>query len=98
MKSTREMLDSQEFRTLVSRRWTVSVLLLACLFILYYGYILLIAFDKPFLAQKIGEYTTLGIPLGVGVIVGSWILTAIYVVWANGHDAEVARLKDQVKK
>ena len=98
MKSTREMLDSAEFRTLVSRRWTVSVLLLACLFILYYGYILLIAFDKPFLAQKIGEYTTLGIPLGVGVIVGSWILTAIYVVWANGHDAEVARLKDQVKK
>lgn len=98
MKSTREMLDSAEFRTLVSRRWTVSVLLLACLFVLYYGYILLIAFDKPFLARKIGEYTTLGIPLGVGVIVGSWILTAIYVVWANGHDAEVARLKDQVKK
>ena len=98
MKSTREMLDSEEFRTLVSRRWTVSVLLLACLFVLYYGYILLIAFDKPFLAQKIGEYTTLGIPLGVGVIVGSWILTAIYVVWANGHDAEVARLKDQVTK
>jgi uncharacterized membrane protein (DUF485 family) len=98
MKSTREMLDSEEFRTLVSRRWTVSVLLLACLFVLYYGYILLIAFDKPFLAQKIGEYTTLGIPLGVGVIVGSWILTAIYVVWANGHDVEVARLKDQVTK
>lgn len=98
MKSTREMLESQEFRSLVSRRWTVSIVLLACLFILYYGYILLIAFNKPFLAQKIGEYTTLGIPLGVAVIVGSWVLTAIYVVWANGHDVEVARLKDQVKK
>src|SRR5262249_31064183 len=98
MKSTREMLDSQEFRTLVSRRWTVSVLLLAGLFILYYGYILLIAFDKPFLSQKIGEYTTLGIPLGVGVIVGSLGLTAIYAVGANAHDAEAPRLKDEVKK
>ncbi|HZF10464.1 MAG TPA: DUF485 domain-containing protein [Thermoanaerobaculia bacterium] len=98
MKSTREMLQSEEFRRLVSRRWTVSIVLLVCLFVLYYGYILLIAFNKPFLAQKIGEYTTLGIPLGVGVIVGSWVLTAIYVVWANGHDVEVARLKDQVKK
>jgi len=92
------MLQSEEFRRLVSRRWTVSIVLLVCLFVLYYGYILLIAFNKPFLAQKIGEYTTLGIPLGVGVIVGSWVLTAIYVVWANGHDVEVARLKDQVKK
>jgi uncharacterized membrane protein (DUF485 family) len=98
MKSTREMLESQEFRSLVSRRWTVSIVLLACLFVLYYGYILLIAFNKPFLAQKIGEYTTLGIPLGVAVIVISWVLTGIYVVWANGHDVEVARLKDQVKK
>jgi uncharacterized membrane protein (DUF485 family) len=98
MKSTKEMLESPEFKTLVSRRWTVSVLLLACLFVLYYGYILLIAFDKPFLSQKIGEYTTLGIPLGVAVIVISWVLTAIYVVWANGHDIEVARLKEQVKK
>jgi uncharacterized membrane protein (DUF485 family) len=98
MKSTREMLESEEFKRLVSRRWTVSILLLACLFVLYYGYILLIAFDKPFLAQKIGESTTLGIPLGVAVIVLSWILTAIYVLWANGHDTEVARLKDQVKK
>ena len=98
MKSTREMLSSEEFKRLVSRRWTISILLLVCLFVLYYGYILLIAFDKPFLAQKIGEYTTLGIPLGVGVIVGAWVLTAIYVVWANGHDVEVARLKAQVNK
>ena len=98
MKSTHEMLQSAEFKTLVSRRWTVSIVLLLCLFVLYYGFILLIAFNKPFLAQKIGEYTTLGIPLGVAVIVGSWILTAIYVVWANGHDVEVARLSGEVQK
>src|SRR5947199_6081719 len=98
MKSTREMLESQEFKRLVSKRWTISITLLVCLFILYYGYILLIAVNKPFLAQKIGEYTTLGIPLGVAVIVIAWVLTAAYVLWANGApDAAVKSLKDQVK-
>ena len=35
--------------------------------------------------------TTLGIPLGAAVIVGAWVLTAVYIVWANRHyDPEVA--------
>ena len=46
--------------------WTLSILML----IVYYGYIALIAFDKAFLAQPLGAgVTTLGIPLGMGVIV-----------------------------
>ncbi|HEY2290438.1 MAG TPA: DUF485 domain-containing protein [Thermoanaerobaculia bacterium] len=98
MKSTSEMLASQEFRDLVRRKWTVSIVLTILLFILYYGFILLIAVNKPFLAQKIGEFTTLGIPLGVAVIVLAWVLTAAYVVWANGApDAAVKSLRDQVK-
>jgi uncharacterized membrane protein (DUF485 family) len=37
-----------------------------------------------------------GIPLGAAVIVGSWVLTAIYIVWANRHyDREAARLAQQ---
>ena len=99
MKSTHEMLASPEFRNLVRRKWTVSVLLTACLFVVYYGYILLVAVDKPFLARKIGAYTTLGIPLGVAVIVLSWALTAVYVLWANGsYDAAVKDLTEQVKE
>ena len=94
MKTPRDVLDSPEFRRLVSRRWGVSLALTACLFVLYYGYILLIATNKPFLARRIGAVTTLGIPLGAAVIVGAWVLTALYVVWANrGYDAEVARLR-----
>lgn len=96
-RSPREMLESTEFRTLVSRRWMVSIVLTLALFVMYYGYILLIAWDKPFLARKVGESTTLGIPAGVAVILLSWVLTAIYVVWANRkYDVEVRRLKDQV--
>lgn len=99
MRSVHEMLASKEFRGLVRRKWIVSVVLTACLFVLYYGYILLIAFDKTFLARRIGEHTTLGIPLGAGVIVLSWVLTAVYVLWANRfHDASVENLKDQVRK
>lgn len=97
MRNVREMLESKEFRGLVRRKWTVSVVLTACLFALYYGYILLIALEKAFLARRIGEHTTLGIPLGAGVIVLSWVLTAVYVLWANGsHDSKVEELKDQV--
>ena len=52
--------------------------------------------NKAFVAQKIGEFTTLGIPLGVAVIVFAWVLTAIYVVWANkSYDPEVERLRSE---
>jgi uncharacterized membrane protein (DUF485 family) len=93
-RAHRELLDSPEFHHLVARRLRVSLLLSACLFVLYYGYIVLIATNKALLARRIGEVTTLGIALGTGVIVGAWALTALYVAWANrGYDAEVARLR-----
>jgi uncharacterized membrane protein (DUF485 family) len=41
--------------------------------------------------------TPIGIPLGAGVIVGSWVLTAIYIVWANQrYDPEAKRLLDTI--
>jgi len=97
-KTTKELLASSEFRHLVARRWRVSLLLTACLFVLYYGYILLIATDKALLSKRIGEVTTLGIPVGAAVIVGAWILTGVYVLWANrAYDSEVARLRDHLR-
>lgn len=96
--STREMLASAAFRHLVRRRWMVSLVLLVLLFVTYYGYILLIAYARPVMAQRIGTVTTLGIPLGVAVILVSWVLTAAYVAWANAsYDPEVRRLRDQVR-
>ena len=50
-KSVREILDSAEFRHLVTRRWRVSLLLTRLLFVLYYGYILLIALNKPLVSR-----------------------------------------------
>jgi uncharacterized membrane protein (DUF485 family) len=93
------LLQSADFRGLVTRRWRVSLILTAILFVLYYGYILLIALNKSWVSTKIGDATPVGIPLGAAVIVGSWALTAVYIVWANRHhDPEAARLRDQFRR
>lgn len=92
------LLESHEFRHLVARRWRVSLLLTAALFVLYYGYILLIALNKPLVSARIGEATPIGIPLGAAVILGSWVLTATYIIWANRHfDREAGRLREQIR-
>ncbi len=98
-KSVHEVIESHDFKQLVARRWTVSLVLLVLLFVTYYGFILLIANNKEGMSQKIGEFTTLAIPVGVAVIVIAFVLTAIYVVWANkSYDPEVDRLKGQLKQ
>ncbi|MFZ5775602.1 MAG: DUF485 domain-containing protein [Thermodesulfobacteriota bacterium] len=95
-KDVHSMLESSEFKGLVAKRAKVSTILCLLLFACYYGYILLIGFNKPYLAQKLSEEgaTTLGIPLAVSVILASWLLTVIYVLWANAsYDPEVKRLR-----
>ena len=76
--------------------WLLTVLML----IVYYGYIALIAFNKPFLAQPIGSgVTTLGVPMGMGVIVFTIVITGIYVRRANSEFDALTRdiLKDAAK-
>lgn len=52
---------------------------------IYFGFILLVAFNKPLLGRLISPGLSLGVLLGALVIVLSWILTWIYVRWANVH-------------
>ena len=76
--------------------WMLTVLML----IVYYGYIALIAFDKSFLAKPIGAgVTTLGIPLGMGVIIFTIVITGIYVRRANSEFDALTQdiLKDATK-
>jgi len=95
----KELLDSEDFRRLVAARWRVSLTLTAALFLLYYGYVLLIALDKPLLARRVGDVVTLGIPLGVAIILGAWLLTAIYIVWANRRfDVAVRALRARLER
>lgn len=94
----KELLASPDFHNLVARRWRISLLLTAALFVLYYGYILLIALNKPFVSIRMGGGTPIGIPLGAAVILGSWVLTAVYIAWANRYyDREAARLRERFR-
>ena len=97
-KTAHEIIESADFKALVAKRWKVSMALLVLLFVSYYGYIVLVATAKDFVNQKVGEVTTLAIPLGLAAIVIAWALTAFYVAWANkSYDPEVERLKNQLK-
>jgi uncharacterized membrane protein (DUF485 family) len=76
--------EDPRYRALVARRarftWTLTGIMLAA----FFGYILLIAFNKPLLARPIGGgATSLGIPIGLGVILLAIVLTGIYVRRAN---------------
>jgi len=96
-KSHTEIINSNEFKSLVSKKAIVSIILTILLFINYYGFIFSIALNKKMLAEKIGQATTVGIPFAVGVILVSWILVAVYIVWANNsYDPEVKRMKSEI--
>jgi uncharacterized membrane protein (DUF485 family) len=98
-KAIAELINDEDFKSLVARKNTISWILTVLELVLYFGFIALIAFNKPFLAQKLaaGKATTIGIPIAVGTIIGSWVLTGIYIIWANTkYDSLVKQLKDKV--
>ena len=79
---------------IAGRRWRLAATLSAVVAAVYFGFILLIAFDKPLLATLIVPGLSLGILLGALVIVVSWLATFIYVRWANGpYDAALRKLR-----
>lgn len=83
-----------DFLALRRRKNRVALLLTLAMFAVYYGFVALMAFGKDFLGTKISGATTIGIPIGIGVILVACVLTGIYAAWANkSYDAEVAKLK-----
>lgn len=69
--------------TIHRQRWKLAFVLTVVMCLLYFGFIGLIAFDKELMGTLLGEGLSLGILLGALVIVGAWILTYVYVRWAN---------------
>jgi uncharacterized membrane protein (DUF485 family) len=79
------MTDTTAVTRLAARRWRLALALTAAMLAVYLGFILLIAFAKPVLATRVTGGLTVGILLGVLVIVAAWLLTWVYVRWANNH-------------
>ena len=79
--------NSAHFRELVASRQRFAAILSVIMLVIYVGFILLIAFAPGWLGTPlhVGTSVTRGIPLGIGVIVISFILTGIYVWRANGE-------------
>ena len=86
------ILSNPKFQELVRTRsgfaWTLSAVMLA----IYLGFVLLVAFARDLMATKIGGgVTSLGIVLGLVVIVSAFVLTGIYVQRANGRFDNLTR-------
>jgi uncharacterized membrane protein (DUF485 family) len=88
------------YQKLKARRTSFGWWLAGAMMAVYYGFILLVAFDKPLLASRIGSgVMTLGMPIGLGVILFTILITAIYVRRANSEfDALAAEVNQAVLK
>jgi uncharacterized membrane protein (DUF485 family) len=89
--------SNPKYHELVSKRSKFAWILAVLMLLIYYGFILIIAFNKEFLSQQLweGSITTVGIPIGLGVIISAFILTGIYVFRAN---SEFDRLTREIKE
>jgi len=86
--------DDAELRALAARRGRLALGLTAAVMVAYFGFILLVAFDKSWLGTLVAPGLSRGIALGAAVIVLSWLLTLVYVRWTNRHyDAALGRLR-----
>jgi len=75
-------------------RWRIALSLTIAMMVVYFGFILLVAFNKPLLGRLIVPGLSVGVLLGALVIVAAWVLTWIYIAWANAHyDASVDGLR-----
>lgn len=83
-----------KFAELVAKRNSLAFSLTIAILVIYFGFILLVGYAKGFLATPIGSsLMTYGVPIGIGVIVGAFVLTGIYVMRAN---AEFDTLTQQI--
>ena len=91
---TTRILNDPNYQELKARRSRFGWWLTLAMLVVYYGFILLVAFYKPFLATRLGAgVTTIGMPIGLGVIIFTVVITAIYVRRANSeYDALTERV------
>ncbi|MBO3457168.1 DUF485 domain-containing protein [Aetokthonos hydrillicola Thurmond2011] len=84
---------TKALQALAAKRWQVSLMLSGAMMVIYFGFILLIAFNKPLLGSQVIPGLSLGILLGALVIISAWVLIFVYVRWANkNYDDKIAEL------
>lgn len=95
----KDILANPKYHELIQKRGRFAWILSLIVIVVYFGFVLTVAFDPKLLAIKLYGVTTLAIPVGVAIIIMSFILTGIYVKRANGEfDDMVTEIKNSVKK
>ena len=93
---TTRILNDPRYQELKAKRSRFGWWLTLAMMVVYYGFILLVAFGKPFLSTRLGAgVTTIGMPIGLAVIVFTVVITGLYVRRANG---EYDALTEQIAK
>jgi uncharacterized membrane protein (DUF485 family) len=88
----------QAVANLAAERWRFSLWLTIAMMVIYFGFILLIAYNKPLLGTLIAPGLSLGIFLGALVIVSAWVLIYIYVRWTNRYfDQKIATIRAELE-
>lgn len=98
-KSADEIINSQEFKALVATKASVSTILSVIMLGVYFGFVLVLAFDQGLLARTLGPGMSVGLPVGLGVILLAWLLTGVYVFWANDkYDSAVNAIRENLRR
>ncbi len=86
----------KSLRALANRRWRVSLWLTAAMMLVYFGFIVLVAFNKELMGKTLVPGLSIGILLGALTIVTAWVLIYIYVRWTNHHyDDQLEQLRNR---
>jgi uncharacterized membrane protein (DUF485 family) len=98
LETPQAIAQSAGFKKLVRNRWAISLSLTLVMLAAYLGFILTVGFSKTTLAAPVGQHFNWGLVLGVGLIVFAWLMTGLYVYWANHrYDPQVRELRRQLK-
>jgi len=87
-------MSTSKLEAVSAARWRIAISLTVAMMAVYFGFVLLVAFNKPLLGSVVSRGLSLGMLLGALVILVAWVLTWIYVRWANTHyDAALKELR-----
>ncbi len=86
----------KSLRALANRRWRISLWLTGAMMFVYFGFILLVAFNKELMGKTLIPGLSIGILLGALTIVTAWVLIYIYVSWANkNYDDQLEDIRNR---
>lgn len=93
--------ENSHYQELITKRSGFSIKLTIAMLVVYFAFILTIAFNPALLGTPLSDdsVTTVGIPIGISIIIFAFILTGIYTKRANGEFDDLAnKVKNSIKE